>query len=137
MRSSPQCPVEGCTRKRAYRGFKHGKPNWRGTCEKHGSPYRQLRARVRPDNQIRHRTMPNHVCAACGFQGLCHRHRLIPELGYKPSNVIILCPSCHYSISVDGKRDHQRPVSLEIAQRAVKGTATEKQLTLTLLCPKR
>jgi hypothetical protein len=93
-RLAPICNVEGCTNSQAFRGFKRGKPSYRGRCEKHGRPYGQLRQRLRPKSKDRRR-IENHLCERCGINEVCDRHRLIPEIGWKKNNVLILCRSCH------------------------------------------
>jgi hypothetical protein len=43
----------------------------------------------------------NSTCSECGWdKAPCDRHRIDPKGGYKPGNVVVLCPNCHRLVTL-------------------------------------
>jgi hypothetical protein len=98
-----QCRFFGCVNKQRQKGKSpDGKKLFDVYCDLH----HRLRFGIRSPEQ-RSRAMswkvniPNDKCSRCGWsEGPCDRHRLIPENGYVPGNIKILCPNCHRLVTL-------------------------------------
>ena len=94
----PRCALKGCDNLALPRSKKRG--GYNKLCSTHmkvkyGMPQYRVEG---TSGAAMKRRFPNKECSACGWQGPCDRHRVIPETlggGYTIGNVTILCPNCH------------------------------------------
>jgi hypothetical protein len=93
LKPRSKCSIDGCNRLQRNKGQIGGLPYWGTKCQMHH------RANgVYPDEFRTHinQRVNNTQCSICGWnKGPCDRHRIKPEIGYIPENVVILCPNCH------------------------------------------
>ena len=106
-----KCSIDGCEQSARYKGIYNGKfiknkKVYGAFCQFH---HRSKEARVgkiikyRFSSEARNR-FDNKKCQRCGWnKGYCDRHRIEPELGYVPGNVLVLCPNCHREETIKSK----------------------------------
>lgn len=93
------CIVEGCDRKQSYKAKNsRGQKRYSPYCDMHRK--KLLNVSTPPEKFFVVKSIKNDICAICGWQGPCDRHRKIPQKGYLPRNVYIICPNCHRLITV-------------------------------------
>jgi hypothetical protein len=88
----PTCNVKGCANLAAKDG--NGTGLFRKVCDRHHRLALGMMLN-RPNSREKFITK---VCALCGWEGPCDKHRLIAGKGggrYVKGNVVSLCPNCH------------------------------------------
>lgn len=89
------CIFPGCTKLSRNKGKYKGKVRYDCYCEVHH------RMKYKNDNAISEymldrRKIDNSKCSVCGWdKAPCDRHRIKHDEGYKPENILVLCPNCH------------------------------------------
>jgi len=84
-----KCAIEGCNNQQRNKGMVNGHRVYGRVCVVHH------KGQANVANHMRQR-IPNRQCEVCGWdEAYCDRHRLVPENGYVPENVVVLCPNHH------------------------------------------